>query len=85
MSFHAKSGASSSKIDLVMLNLVFGGHFVFWRPFCFLAAILFLQKIIRMIENYVLEFLAKTPCLYQVPKLSNVKYTFEGIRMKSLQ
>ena len=29
-----------------------------------------LQKIIRMMENYVLEFLAKTPCLYQVPKLS---------------
>ena len=35
MNFHAKSGASSLKIDQIMLNLVFGGHFVFGRPFCF--------------------------------------------------
>ena len=39
MNYHAKSGASSLKIDRVMLNLIFGGHFVFgghfifWRPF----------------------------------------------------
>ena len=31
MNYHAKSGASSLKIDWVMLNLVYGGHFVFWR------------------------------------------------------
>ena len=48
MNYHAKSGASSLKIDWVMLNLIFGGHFVFlaailffgghfvfWRPFLF--------------------------------------------------
>ena len=35
INYRAKSGASSLKIDWVMLNLVFGGHFVF------LAAILF--------------------------------------------
>ena len=29
MNYHAKSGATSLKIDWVILNLVFGGHFVF--------------------------------------------------------
>ena len=31
MNYHAKSGTSSLKIDWVMNNLVFGGHFVFWQ------------------------------------------------------
>ena len=35
VNYHAKSGANSLKIDWVMLNLVFGGHFVFWQPFYF--------------------------------------------------
>ena len=43
MNYHEKFGASSLKIDRVMLNSVFGGHF-FWRPFCFLVTILFLDK-----------------------------------------
>ena len=29
MNYHAKYGASSLKIDWVMLNLVFGSHFFF--------------------------------------------------------
>ena len=53
MNYHEKFGASSLKIDWVMLNSVFGGHFVFgghilfWRPFCFLA-----KKMWRVIMNY---------------------------------
>ena len=39
MNYHAKSGASTLKIDKDMLNLIFGGHFVFRWPFCFLVAI----------------------------------------------
>ena len=35
INYHAKSEASSLKIDWVMLNLVFGGHFVFWQQFWF--------------------------------------------------
>jgi len=35
LNYHAKSGASSTKIDWVMLNLVFDPHFVFLWPFCF--------------------------------------------------
>ena len=35
MNYHAKFGASSLKIDWIMLNLIFVGHFIFWRPFCF--------------------------------------------------
>ena len=47
MNYHAKSGASKLKIDQFMLNLVFGGHFVF------LLAILFFGKKMRMvIMNY---------------------------------
>ena len=34
MNYHAKSGAYSLKIDQVMLNLGFGGHFVFWKKNC---------------------------------------------------
>ena len=41
MNYHAKSQGSSLKIDRVMLNLVLGGHFVFWR-----------KKLRRVIMNY---------------------------------
>ena len=34
MNYHAKSGAYSLKIDWVMLNLVFGGHFFFGKKYC---------------------------------------------------
>ena len=37
MNYHEKSGASSLKTDWIMLNLGFGGHFVFWWPFWILA------------------------------------------------
>ena len=37
INYHAKSRAYSLKIDWIMHNLVFGGHFAFWRPFCFLT------------------------------------------------
>ena len=47
MNFHAKSGAFSLKIDRVMLNLVLGGHFVFWQPFYFFG-----KKWLRAIMNY---------------------------------
>ena len=39
MNYHAKSGASSLKIDLSY------AQFHFWRPFCFLAAIFFKRTV----------------------------------------
>ena len=45
MNFHAKSGASSLKIDWVILSLIFGGHFVFWRSYFFLKGWLRAVKI----------------------------------------
>ena len=53
MNYHAKSRAFSLKIDWVMLKLVFGGHFVFWRPFCFLLRFYSLQ-IERVMLNFIL-------------------------------
>ena len=47
MNFYAKFGAFSLKIDCIMLNLVFGGHFVFFLPLCFLA-----KKMLRAIMDY---------------------------------
>ena len=44
MNYQAKSGASSLKIDWVMFNLLIVGHIFFWRPFCFLSAILVFEK-----------------------------------------
>ena len=40
MNYHVKSRASSLKMDWVMLILIFGGHFIFWRPFFFLQILL---------------------------------------------
>ena len=53
MNFHAKSGAPSLKIDRVMIN------FVFWRPFCFLAAILFFFG-----SNFTIQLLRKVNMKY---------------------
>ena len=44
--FHAKFRACSSKIEQVMLN------FIFWRPFCFLAAILFFTFWLQVVKIY---------------------------------
>ena len=33
--FHPKSGLCSLRNEWFLLNLVYGGHFVYWRTFCF--------------------------------------------------
>ena len=56
MNYRTKSGASSLKIDRVMLNLVFVGHFVFLWQFCFLVAIFFSKNMRRVNMNYHAKF-----------------------------
>ena len=35
-----------------MLHLFFGGHFIFWQPFCFMEPIIFGKKMWSAIMNY---------------------------------
>ena len=52
MNYHATSGASSLKIDSVMLNLVFGGHFVFLAAILFFGGNFLAKKMWRVNMNY---------------------------------
>ena len=56
MNYHAKSGASSFKIERILIN------FVFWWPFCFFVSILFLKFFLWKVNmNYRAR--SGEPCL----------------------